>query len=721
MLHYDVILIASISLRLVAAGWSVRLLVGQRDWRLGFLAVVIFFMAVRQILALVDHTHPHSLQWPEVPGLIVSLLIFPAVYFVDDLLRQRRGATEKLKRSEEQYRSLVEDQEDLVCRFTPDLTLTFVNRAYSEYFGKTSAELLGTSFLYLIPENSRETVTEQLSGFGPERRVASSVHQVLLPDGSVRWQEWTNHAFLGDDGHVAGFQAIGRDITERKRAQDALRHSEELNRGIVEAIPGGIVHVAPDGRLLRANDEAQRILGITAEQLPGANIMDLEPWTIHENGTTCPKEEFPAAKCLTTGRSQPPVTLGTLRPNGEISWAVYTAVPVHDSDTGELEGAVLTFLDITSRRLAEDALRDSEANHRAMVRAVPDTMFRVSKDGVFVDFIPADGFELITGPEKFLGRSIDKVLPSRVASRALKTISDALRINELRSFEYDLEINGHLRYFEARVVPDRAESALILVRDITKRRTAELERERLLLELEEKNRELERFARTVSHDLKSPLITIRGFLEVLVNERDSVSDRAAQAIDRINSAAHTMIQLLDELLELARVGRLVNPSEQFAFGSLARAAVDQVAGRIVKSGTRVEVKRDMPYVYGDRIRLLQVMQNLLENSVKFMGNQRRPKIEIGATDRPHDVLCYVKDNGIGIDPRDLDRIFGVFDRLERNIDGSGLGLAIVKRIVEAHGGQVWADSEGPDTGTTVYFTLPKQDSYASSTSAGSAA
>ncbi|MDX1740048.1 MAG: PAS domain S-box protein, partial [Rhodothermales bacterium] len=359
VVHYDLLLIASISLRLVAGGWAVRLLVRQRDWRLGFLAAVIFLMAVRPFATLVNHTFPHSLQWAELPGLIVSLLIFPAVFFVDQLLMLRREAAERLAESEEKYRTLVEDQEDLVRQFAPDLTLTFVNRAYSEYFGREADELIGTSFLELIPEEHREHVRANYQSFGGDRRVASIVHPVVRPGGDVRWQEWTDHAFLDDDGRAIGFQSLGRDITDRKLAQDALRHSEELNRGIVEALPGGIVQVAPDGRILRANDEAHRILGITADRLQEANIMDLEPWTVYETGVTCPKEEFPAAKCLSTGLRQPPITLGTLRPSGEISWAVYTAVPVFDSETDELDGAVLTFLDITDRRLAEEALRDS--------------------------------------------------------------------------------------------------------------------------------------------------------------------------------------------------------------------------------------------------------------------------------------------------------------------------------------------------------------------------
>ncbi len=719
-MYYDAILITSILLRLAAGVWAARLTFQQRDWRLGFLAVMILLMAVRQTLTLVTTDQPHEVHLPEIAGLLVSFLVFPAVYFLDRLLAERRDAIRRLRVNEERYRSLVEDQVDLVCRFDPDFTLTYVNRSYAEYFGKTVEQLTGTSFLALIPVESHEQLQTHVASFGPDNLVSRIVHEVMTDNG-VRWQEWTDHAFVDESGTVVGFQSIGRDITDRKSAEDSLRQSEELNRRIVEAIPGGIVHVDRDGRILRANREAQRILGIGSEQLAEANINDLEPWTVYESGVTCPKDEFPAAKCLATGQKQPPVVLGTLRPTGEISWAIYTAVPVLNPDTQLLDGVVLTFLDITERRLAEDALRDSEANHRAMVRAVPDTMFRVSRDGVFIDFIPADGFELVTGPDRFLGRPLDKVLPENVATRALKTIKAALRTNELRGFEYQLELRDRVRHYEARVVPDRSESVLILVRDISERRTAEIERERLLLELEEKNRELERFARTVSHDLKSPLITIRGFLEVLVDERESVSRRAGQAIDRINTAARMMLQLLDELLELARVGRLVNPSELFPLGSLVRAAVDQSAGRIVKAGVSVDVKPDLPYVFGDRIRLLQVMQNLVENAIKFMGDQRNPRIEIGATERPGDVLCYVKDNGSGVDPRNLDRIFGVFDRLDRDVDGSGLGLAIVKRIVEAHGGQVWADSEGLKKGTTVYFNLPKDGSHEVRRSTGSAA
>ncbi len=673
---------------------------------MGFLTAMLLLMALRQSLTFVSGVGVGEDLSAEVPALAVSIMSFLAVLFIERILTKNTRTVLALRESQERYRSLVEDQVDLVCQSEPDGTLTFVNNSYADYFGRSPEDLVGSSFVDLVPEEEREGIRKYLKSFGPEKTVSNILHEVVDASGQRRWQEWTDHAFLDESGNVTGLQSIGRDVTERKLAEDALRQSEELNRRIIEAIPGGVVHVSRDGRVLKANEEARELLGVSESQLSSVSIVDLEPWTVFENGVTCPAEEYPATRCLRTGEAVEPLVLGTLRPTGEISWAIYTAVPVQDLDSGELEGVVVTFLDITARKVAEDALRDSEANQRALVQAVPDAMFRVTKEGVYRDFVPADGFEVLMDPKDFIGKALHDTLPPILAARAMKAVREALRTNQMQVFEYELQPTSDVRYYEARVVPDRAESVLCLVRDVTDRHLAEIEGQELLVELEAKNRELERFARTVSHDLKSPLITIRGFIEVLADDRSTASERAQQAIDRINAAAHTMLNLLDELLELARIGRFVSPLEEVPLGELVRSAVDQVAGRIVKAGVKVNIQPDLPEVYCDRVRLLQVLQNLIENAVKFMGDQERPRIEIGASRRERDVICWVRDNGSGIDKSNLDRVFGIFDRLHRDIEGTGIGLALVKRIIEIHGGKIWAESPGLGRGSTLFFTLP---------------
>jgi ligand-binding sensor domain-containing protein/signal transduction histidine kinase len=240
-------------------------------------------------------------------------------------------------------------------------------------------------------------------------------------------------------------------------------------------------------------------------------------------------------------------------------------------------------------------------------------------------------------------------------------------------------------------------------------RESELEKEGLIKELERRNAELERFTYTVSHDLRSPLVTMQGFLGYL--EAHATAGRIEDLrrdVDRIRSATVRMSDLLRDLLELSRIGRVANPAEDLPFGSVAREAVEMVQGLAAQRGARIEIADDMPVVRGDHRRLVEVVQNLLENAVKFSGSAGKPRIEVGSRGRDGDgkAVLFVRDNGIGIEPCHLDRVFGLFDKLDPGIEGTGVGLAIVKRITEVHGGRVWAESEGPGTGATFCFTLP---------------
>jgi len=234
-----------------------------------------------------------------------------------------------------------------------------------------------------------------------------------------------------------------------------------------------------------------------------------------------------------------------------------------------------------------------------------------------------------------------------------------------------------------------------------------VKRKQLIGELESKNAELERFTYTVSHDLKSPLFTIRGFLGYL--EQDALAgkhERVKSDMERITAATEKMQMLLNDLLELSRIGRLKNESVSIPFGELARDAAELVHGQIMARGVTIHINANLPTVFGDRQRLLEVLQNLVDNASKFMGDQPEPRIEIGqAGEEAGQPVLYVRDNGIGILPEHHDRVFGLFNKLDVKSDGTGIGLALVKRIVEVHGGRIWVQSEA-GKGSTFYFTLP---------------
>ncbi|HAS51157.1 MAG TPA: hypothetical protein DCS21_05230 [Gammaproteobacteria bacterium] len=243
--------------------------------------------------------------------------------------------------------------------------------------------------------------------------------------------------------------------------------------------------------------------------------------------------------------------------------------------------------------------------------------------------------------------------------------------------------------------------------DITARKQATVEREQLIVELEAKNAELERFTYTVSHDLKSPLITIKGFLGVL--EQDLAAgdvDQASNDIARIGGAADKMKMLLEDLLELSRIGRICNPPVRVALADLAHEAAELLAGRFQQRQVRLEVSADLPVVCGDRPRLLEVMQNLLDNAVKYVGEQPEPMVTVGCRQDPNQTVYYVRDNGMGIESHYHEKVFGLFEQLDPRAEGTGIGLALVKRIIEFHGGRVWVESGGPGQGSTFCFTLP---------------
>jgi len=229
--------------------------------------------------------------------------------------------------------------------------------------------------------------------------------------------------------------------------------------------------------------------------------------------------------------------------------------------------------------------------------------------------------------------------------------------------------------------------------------------------LEAKNRELEQFTYTVSHDLKSPLITIRGFVGHLLRDMDrGDEERMRKDLTRISNAAERMERLLQELLELSRIGHSLNPPEEVELGTVAQEAARIVAGRLRERGVTLEIAADLQKVVGDRSRLLQVMQNLLDNAIKFFGDQPNPRVEIGARQTGEETVFYIRDNGVGMDPKHHEKVFGLFEKLDRNSDGTGVGLAIVKRIVELHGGRIWIESEGLNKGSTFCFTLSESRS-----------
>ena len=282
------------------------------------------------------------------------------------------------------------------------------------------------------------------------------------------------------------------------------------------------------------------------------------------------------------------------------------------------------------------------------------------------------------------------------------TIGEESAVEMLKAGAHDFIVKGRL----ARLLPAiERELRDALTRRL--RREAEGERRDLIARLEAINSEIERFTYLAFHDLRAPLITIKGFIGALKQDLEvGRKEEAGRDIDRIERAADRMDEILSDLLEFARIGRVRRPSEDVDLGQLVGEALGRLNGLIRAKDIQLKLSPDLPSVYGDRVRLREVFENLIENAAKYTSRQTQPLIEIGTRRQGDQQVIYVRDNGQGIDPRFHNRIFELFEKLDPDTEGPGIGLAITRRIIEVHGGRIWVESEGEGTGSTFCFTLP---------------
>jgi PAS domain S-box-containing protein len=403
-----------------------------------------------------------------------------------------------------------------------------------------------------------------------------------------------------------------------------------------------------------------------------------------------------------------------IRPGGEVCWLEGRG-RVRRNESGKPIRMAGTVVDITERKRSEAALRQAEEKYRSIVEYAVYGIFQSTPDGQFLSVNTAMariyGYDT---PDEML-RSITNITAQLYVDPA-----DRDRFTDLLQAEgtiYGFEArnrrkDGSIIWISsnARAVKDQQGRLLYYegtVEDVTDREAASAERERLLGELSAKNAELERFVYTVSHDLKAPLVTIVGFLGYLEENRKTGDvDAFHRDMERIYRATFKMQDLLQDLLDLSRIGRMMNEPTDVPFDDLVTEAVELTQGRLHERGVQVNIQQDMPHVYGDAKRLLELVQNLIDNAAKYMGSQPQPRIEIGCTGRQDGMsVFFVRDNGMGIAREHHEQIFGLFNKLDSNVEGTGVGLALVKRIVEFHGGKIWVESE-IGIGSTFYFTLP---------------
>jgi signal transduction histidine kinase/sensor domain CHASE-containing protein len=281
-----------------------------------------------------------------------------------------------------------------------------------------------------------------------------------------------------------------------------------------------------------------------------------------------------------------------------------------------------------------------------------------------------------------------------------KEISERLKAEEELKFAYDnLELKVVERTNALLSINTALESEILV------RKKAEEIIKKQIVDLEEKNAEMERFTYTVSHDLKSPLITINGFAGLILEKIKEQDYKDLDVdINRIMNATNKMQELLKDLLELSKVGRMSNHAATFNMTELANEVVELLQGILCAKKIKVTVQENMPDLTTDKQRIKEVLQNLVENAAKFMDNNKNACITIGCRTTENENVFFIEDNGPGIEAKYQHKIFGLFDKLDQHSEGTGIGLALVKRIIELHNGRIWVESN-PGKGSVFFFTV----------------
>ncbi len=350
----------------------------------------------------------------------------------------------------------------------------------------------------------------------------------------------------------------------------------------------------------------------------------------------------------------------------------------------------------TKLRQGEEKLRALSSRQEAILAAVSEIIMEVDNNKVYT-WVNKPGMDFFG--EDVIGKEAAFYFEGEQETYSIvqPLFNGSRDVIYLESYQRRRDGEKRLLAWWCRVLKDengQVTGALSSARDITERKRAEEERERLLAEIAAKNQELEAFVYTISHDLRAPLVSMDGFYSLLKREsQDQLGEQGQHYLERIRANVAHMNTLVTELLELSRIGRVVGPEEEIDVGVLLREIEEGLVLKLEQEGVEFIVQQPLPAVRGDRGRIRQVFANLIENAVKFRSLERGLRIEVGCEEERGFYRFHVRDNGIGILPQYQEQIFEPFRQLDRGIEGVGMGLALVKRIVEHHGGRLWVESE----------------------------
>ncbi|ANE53376.1 histidine kinase [Flavisolibacter tropicus] len=609
--------------------------------------------------------------------------------------------------------------------------IQYSNPAATTLTGYSADELLNRPLAALYPILNDLTKAEYELSQASKRGTYVTEGWKTKKDESKFWASMTLSPLYDNNQMLVGYSCLLRDTTEQKNAELDVRYSEEKYRLMVESVRDyAIFMLDTEGYIKTWNEGAARIKGYTASEIIGKHFSTF--YTAEDLESKKPEMELRVA--LATGKYEEEGW--RVRKDGSLFWAnvVITAL---FNEHNKLIGFSKVTRDLTDRKEKDERLRQSEERFRSLVEQVTDYgIFMLDEKGRIVSW--NEGARRINGytAQEVIGKYFSIFYPEEdiLIGKPAHELKVARREGKYEEEGWRIRKDGSL--FWANIVITAVytdENILIgfskVVRDLTERKESEkalresYDRFRMLaeelkvtnFELSYANEELEQFTSIVSHDLQEPIRTIKSFLQLIDMKLDAKQHEGLKTyISKSINAATRMRELIQNLLHYSQLSKGEIAKENIEVNALIEEALQNVKSAIDASKAQVVIENEVGVVYGDRVQLVQLLQNLITNALKFTEAEQ-PQIKVTCKYEKGSVRFAVTDNGIGISKSDIPKVFDIFRRLHTKKDypGTGIGLAICKKIVERHGGHIWPESE-PGKGTTFYFTINKENREAQS-------
>jgi PAS domain S-box-containing protein len=654
------------------------------------------------------------------------------------------------------------DQHAIVAMTDVRGTITYVNDKFCAISQYSKDELIGQNHRILNSGHHPKEFFQQMYHTIASGKVWHGEIKNQAKDGSIYWVDTTIVPFMSAEGKPSQYVAIRADITSRKRGEEALKESLATSDRALREVSDqkfaldqhAIVAVTDvQGTITYVNDKFCAISQYTKDELIGQNHRIL-------NSGHHPKEFFQQMyHTIASGK----VWHGEIKnqaKDGSIYWVDTTIVPFMSAE-GKPSQYVAIRADITSRKRGEEALKESLATSDRALRELSDQKFALDQHAI-VAVTDVQGTITYVN-DKFC--DISKYPKAELIGQNHRILNSGHHPKEFFQLMYGMIASGKVWHGEIKnrakdgtiywvdttIVPfmsseGKPRQYVAIRADITNRKRADEEIQHLHNEMERRNKELEaqtvelqkarnelevrvnerteelaganqvlersnielqQFAYIASHDLQSPLRSISGFVQLLKSEYEGKLDQQADDwIRRTVQAIGQMQTMIRDVLAYSRVDSRSRPFAPTAFLDVFNDAVALLESSIQDAGGEVSCG-ELPVVMGDRSQLVQLMQNLIGNGLKYHGEEA-PNVQVSAKSDGNEWTFSVRDNGIGIDPKYYDRIFEIFKRLHDQTEypGTGIGLAVCRRVVTRHGGRIWLESEAGH-GSVFHFTLPE--------------